>query len=387
MNENQDLQSPEIPVQENAQQQEPSIQEYMAFAFQEQRPPAGGQPELEPAPQVTPTGVPVEVPLTTTPTEPSETIVEPSAYLKEHFGYEDRETIKNILAEYNDLKSRATTASEYQYANEEAKKLAHAINSGDYKTVRAYVEAQELNIEGMTDEQILKQHIKMQNPMFSNKHVEEEYAELYSLNEEDIDEGKIERERLKMEQKKYNDIEKAKEYFAQYKTKAQLPDIKQKEPEVDPLFEQYKASTAKTAQLVESIIVPGIKSLKESDLGISFQVSDQNNHMNFGVNIEVDPSDFQDAVTNSVDLGSWIDNSFWDAESNFQPKKLARAILLEKNFDKYAQSIARQAVNAERKRLLDASTTTPSIQRDFTVPQDDKENNPIHQEWKRAMAV
>lgn len=353
----------------------------MAFAFQEQLPQEAAPIEE----QGEPTPPPVETPVVLPPVAPSP-LADDVSYLKENFGVESKDAIKAILQEYETLKKTATTPAEYKYANEEAKKLAHAINTGDYKTVRSYVEAQELNLEGMTDEQILKQHIKTQNPMFSSKHVEEEYAEMYSLNEDDIDESKIERERLKVEQRKVNDIQKAKAYFTEYKQKAQLPDIKQNIPDVDEAYESYKASTAKSAEDFNNVIAPAINALKASDLQMSLNVNDPANSMVFDLSVVVDDADFAKAKSSALDFGGYLEKNFYDEKGNFQQTKFVQAILRGDNFDKYAQTIARQAVNAERKRLMNAETPAPALQRNFTVPEEESVD-PIKEHWKRAMAV
>ena len=53
----------------------------------------------------------------------------------------------------------------------------------------------------------------------------------------------------------------------------------------------------------------------------------------------------------------------YDKDQNLRPTEMAKMVLLYKNFDKYAQSIARQAVNAERKRVVETEKGSSGVQR------------------------
>lgn len=309
----------------------------------------------------------------TTTVAPSEVTIDDKVYLKEQTGYEDWNQLKADIESYKALKDTPQTQAEIKYANEESKRIHEAILAGNTKEVRDYLNAQELlsGVDTMNDEQRLKLYIKMQNPLFSDRLVNEEFQDQYHLDEESIDESKLERERLKLEQRKINDVKSANEYFTKYKTQIELPTIEkqiaQQQATVDESYETFKASNAKAIEDYNNVVLPAINALKESDVALNISINDANNQMQFDVSVMPEKTDFDRAKNAAADFGTHIQTAFYDEKGNFLASKLQRAILLEQNFDKYAQSIARQAVNAERKRVVSTNAPATQTQRSYTV--------------------
>jgi len=305
-----------------------------------------------------------------TPATPAEQVLDASDFLKTNFGWESIEAAK---AELEKLRTTPTaTAAEIAFANEESKKLHQLLKEGKTKEVRNYLEAQELmtGLDTMADEQKLKLYIKMQNPKFDSELVDDEYNTFYKLNEDDYldDPMKLRKERLRMEQRKENDINKANEYFSTYKQKIELPDILPQQSVVNSDYEDYKASTAKSLEDYNNITVPGINSLKETDIQLKASINDANNQMQFDVSVVPEREDFEKARQNSLSVFDYLTKTCYDQSGKFLPDRLARLVLLNDNFDKYAQSIARQAVNAERKRVISTDTRgNGGTQRDFNL--------------------
>lgn len=357
----------ETPVQE----QQPSIQELAAFAFNKPTPQQETVAINGEQPVVTEAVAPAEVaPTTITPTEVPAEAPDFNAYLKEHFGVDNLETAKAEWQTLQELKTKPQTAAEIDFANEESRKIHELIRQGKTKEVGQWIQAQELlaNVETMGDEQKLKLYIKMQNPRFDNELIEDEFNSLYRLNQDDLDALEplaARKERLKLEQRLENDVQKAQEYFQQYKTKIELPDIQAPQLTVDKDYEAYKASNASAAESYDKVIAPAIKSLKESDVSLSFSVNDANNKMQFDINIVPDAADFESARQDSLTLD--IMKNCYDKDGKFLPQNLQKLILLRDNFDKYGQAIARQAVNAERKRVIEQETAGNGIQRNFNT--------------------
>jgi len=355
------------PAIDNNQSQSPnqiSISELERMAFGGDAPivnvPAPEAPAGETtAPAGTGTNIPVPEP---------ETILDASAYLKERFGWDSEET---ALAELERLRTPKPTTSEIAFANEESKKIHQLIKEGKTKEVKSFLEAKELmeGLDTMGDEQKLKLYIKMQNPKFDRELIDDEFNSLYKLNEDDFidDPMKLRKEKLRMEQRLENDVNKAQEYFSQYRTKIELPDIQPQQITVDKDYEDYKASNAKSLEDYNNVTVPGINSLKETDIQIKASINDANNQMQFDVSVVPEKEDFEKAKHNSLSVFDYLTKTCYDQSGKFLPDKLARLVLVNDNFDKYAQSIARQAVNAERKRVIEANTTGGGIKRDFNT--------------------
>ena len=288
-------------------------------------------------------------------TETNAPQVDYNLFVKEIFGKETVDDVKAEWMELQALKAQPKTAEEIKFANEESKRVYENLLAGNTKLVKKHLDAQELleGVDTMGDEQKLKLYIKLQNPLFSDKLVEEEYEELYNLDESAIEEHKLEREKIKLQQRKINDTVKAAEYFAQYSSKLELPEIN-KAPQqkiVDESYEAYKASMTSADEAYNNITVPKVNALKETDIPLKVSVNDANNQMQFDVSIEPTKEDFIKAKEGALGIMNYITGKCYDKDGNLDATKLARIVLLNDNFDKYVQSAARQAVNAERKRV------------------------------------
>lgn len=327
-------------------------------------------PEIQPAPLAPPAQ------------QPNEEIIDANAYLKEQLGWDDWETAKAELAK---LKSNSP-AKETEYPNDITKKIVNNLKAGNIKEVTAYLKAQELleDSESMSNEQKLKLYIKMQNPKFDKELIEDEYNSLYTLSEDSLVELEPlaqRKARLKLEQRLDDDVVKAQEYFTQYSQKIQLSDIQPQTQTatVDEDYEDYKASNAKANEIRDNLVIPGIKALKESDVQLGFKVEDSNNQMNFDVAITPTPEQFEKARQDSLSFNQFLTKTYYDKDGKFLPQQLQRMILLTQNFDNYAQSIARQAVNEERKRVIAKEAPNGSNgNRDYNV-------NPERTELQKQM--
>ena len=327
--------------------------------------PLGDQPSPPPTtPPVTPS-VPTS--------ETDEEIIDANTYLKEQLGYDDWETAK---AEIEKLRAK----QDLEFTDDQSKKIHELLRQGKIKEVVQFYQAQELlaDSDSMNNEQKLKLYIKMQNPKFDNELIEDEYNALYVLDETDeklldatsneVDPLKLRKERLRLEQRVDNDVAKAQEYFSQYKAKIQLPDTQPPAPAtVNEDFEAYKASNAKADETYNNVTVPGINALKESDVQLGFKVDDANNQMQFEVAIVPTKEDFDRAKQDSLSLTQFLAKTCYDKDGKFLPAQLQRMVLLTQNFDNYAQSIARQAVNEERRRVIAKETPNGNGGKDFNV--------------------
>jgi hypothetical protein len=297
----------------------------------------------------------------------NEEVKDANDYLKEQLGFDDWETAK---AEIEKLKT-APKKTEIEFADEQSKKIHELIRQGKTKEVSQYLQAQELlaNVDTMNDEQKLKLYIKMQNPRFDKELIDDEYNSLYSINEDDFtdDPMKLRKERLRLEQRLENDVTKAQEYFSAYTQKIQLPDIQPPTVTIDEDYNAYKASIAAADEAYDNVTVPMVKALKETDIFLGFKVDDANNQMQFDVSLTPTKEDFEKARQDSLSLNQFLAKTCYDKDGKFLPKELLSMILLKQNFGSYAQSIARQAVNEERKRVIAKEAPNGSGSRDFNV--------------------
>jgi hypothetical protein len=164
------------------------------------------------------------------------------------------------------------------------------------------------------------------------------------------------------QQKIVNDAVAARNYFNEYKSKIELPQF-QPQQTVDADYEAWKQSSAQADQVYSTVTVPAINAIKESDLAAKFSINDPNSQMNFDINVVVDPNDLATAKQYALDYGGYIQKQFYNADGTPNATRLTQAILRDMLFDKYVQTTARQAVNAERKRLISKETPLHTGQR------------------------
>jgi hypothetical protein len=300
----------------------------------------------------------------------AETVVAPAfdenAFYQE-FNVTSKDELKQRLDEYNALKQQTQTPAEIAFANEESKRIHEALRAGKVKEVRDYLDAQDRlsSLETMTAEQQLKLHIQMQYPTFNQQMIDREYSRRYNVKDEaDYDDPlDYQIDKAKAEQNVNADAEKAREFFAQYRQKIELPQISNTEQTADEAYEAYKASNAQAIEAYNTVTVPTITAIKEADLNASFKISDQTNQMDFDVSFVVDKADLEKAKANALNYQEYLEKNFFHPDGKVNGQRMLQAILRDMLFDKYVQTTARQAVNAERKRLIEKETPTSTLQR------------------------
>lgn len=390
----------------------PELQQHLAMAFNEPLPapvtepaaPAapptedgGGQaaPAAEPAATSTP---PASNQPTNQPTaEEGVTYIDPNDYIKEHLGFDNWDVAKAELQRLRSLQQNAQTPAEIKFANDQAKRWFEYLTVPDkedelYHALHARQQVKDL--DKMNDEQKVKLFIKMNNPMFDQELIDYQFQKDYGFDDSQFkDENNViidplayRHAKVASMQRMQGDLAKANDFFNNYKTKIELPEINQKpqSPVIDEAYEGYKARTANATEAYEKTIAPALQALVEADLNMAFNINDPDNQMQFDFGITVDKADFDAVKQDALFYTDYMEKAFYDDKGNFQPTKLARAILLERNFDKYAQTIARQAVNAERKRSIEKEAPG-ALKKDFNVAPEVM--NELDQKMKLAFSV
>jgi hypothetical protein len=363
-----------VQATETITEQQPSIQELAAFAF--------NKPIVNSEQPATSTAAQTEnvVPVTSA-TETEESFDEP-IYLKNNFGWENREAALAELNELRQLKANPPKVDSFKFENEESERLAKAINA-NRKEVYKILEKQEriealetLEVNKETAADIIKFGMQLTNPTLSPQEIEFQYKQDYVPPKEPVQKASEEEDEFKerhdewkeaverIEMKRVIAAKMAQPQLAAAKQKIVLPDISST---VDEGYEAYKASNASADEAYNNVTVPALKSLKEADVPLSFNVNDANNKMQFDISIVPDATDFEAARQDSLSIMDFLTKNCYDKDGKFLPQNLQRIVLLANNYDKYGQAIARQAVNAERKRVIEQETVNGGGRRDFNI--------------------
>lgn len=390
----------------------PELQQHLAMAFNEPLPAPVTEPAAPAAPPIEDGGgqaAPAAEPAaTSTPPAPNQpinqptaeegvTYIDPNDYIKEHLGFDNWDVAKAELQRLRSLQQNAQTPAEIKFANDQAKRWFEYFTVPDkedelYHALHARQQVK--GLDSMGDEQKVKLFIKMNNPMFDQELIDYQFQQDYGFDDSRFkDENGVITDPLAYRhakvasmQRMQGDLAKANEFFNNYKTKIELPEINQKpqSPVIDEAYEGYKARTANATEAYEKTIAPALQALVEADLNMAFNINDPDNQMQFDFGITVDKADFDAAKEDALFYTDYMERAFYDDKGAFQPKRLARAILLERNFDKYVQTIARQAVNAERKRSIEREAPG-ALKKDFNVAPEVM--NELDQKMKLAFSV
>jgi hypothetical protein len=347
----------ETPVVDTAAQEaQAAFEQQMAYQFMAEPPAPAAEPELPANPDAS-----------AEPTPPAPELPKEPNYLAE-LGFADLEDAKAKIAEWQKIKDTPQTPQEIQFANEESKKVHQLLKEGKVQEVISYYSAKETlaNIDTMGQEEKLKLYIKMQNPKFDQELIDDEYRELYSIDEDDpdfIDPMKLRKEKMRLAQRLENDTQKAQEYFSQYLQKVELPDITPATAVIDKDYEAWKASSAETSEYEQKVVAPAIAAITEDSMKMAFEVNDANNQMNFGVSFTPVKEDLEVAKKDAANMIDFLTQVAYDKDQKLRPTEMAKMTYLYKNFDKLAQSLMRQAVNAERKRVVETEKGSSGVQR------------------------
>lgn len=367
---------PETDVQDSVVAQEqvsgtPSLADFASMAFSMERPEikeamvaaSGGVPS---APSVPPEGTPGSVDVANKFDE--------EGYIKS-IGFENLEKFQSALTEYKQLKENPPVA-QLSFANDEAKRFAEYFSLGKEDELREALNARATvkGIETMGEEQKLKLFIKMNNPGYDQEIIDYAYNKNYAFNEKAFmdEEGNVidpiglKQAKIDANYKVQADLTKANDYFNQYKTKIELPGI-QVANTPDNEYEAYKASAAKDAEIFEKVMLPSVSSLTEQQVPLSVSIKDPGNQMDFSATITPDKADLDRAKQAALNPVALINRIAFDEKGTFYPDRLVKFALIAENYDKYVQSQLRQAVNAERQRVVTKETPDANVQRNFVT--------------------
>lgn len=309
----------------------------------------------------------------------------------DEFGYEKPEDAIAEIKELRNLKANPPV-QEQKYENEESKKLHQLFLSGKIDEAVEIINTQK-RIETLTNTDVtesnaddiikLNMQLKYKDAGLTQKEIDYKFNKQYGLPKEptlDVDDDESVTAHNEWKERcediitgKIIDAKAAKIDLQSQKQKLVLPEI-QANNNVDQDYEDWKASNAKAIEASETILQPAINSLKETDLPFNFKVEDSGNQMDFDVAITPTKEDFESAQKNALDVFGYIVKNCNNEKGEFVPQKLVRMFLLDQKFDNYAQSIARQAVNAERARVIAKETGSNSTSgKDFNTTNEKSE--------------
>lgn len=307
--------------------------------------------------------------------------VDPGVFLKDTFGFENVDAAKSAFDEWRNLKTNPPKAPEPTFANDESRRYYEYLAQGKEEELynSLHNRRQIKGLDNMDEEKQLKLFLGLKNPMYDKELIDYAFNQSYGFDDsrfknpetgEIIDQIGFKKAQIDAQYKRQTDIKAAQDFFGQYKQSIELQPLQAQTQSSNAEYDAFLASKQKDEEYRNQTIMPSLKAVQEVPL--SFQVNDPNNQMNFGVNLALDKSDLDQARVDAEDVVGALASISFDKEGNFKADQLLRMFAIARNFDKYAQSVARQAVNAERARVIGVETPAPATAgRDVNAPVED----------------
>jgi len=271
------------------------------------------------------------------------------------FGWETEDAAK---AEIPKLKEQKPT--EYQFVNDESKRLAEAISKGDRKIVREILETQERLEQYTTSEvtddnaaDIIKMNMQLKYKDLSQKEIDYKYNKDYGLPKEptqkvdELDEEFTERKNLWQE--KVDDIKMARNIEAKL-AKPELEKLKSQVvlPEISKPESQAAANQLSDIQLKE--IRDNFLKALDSDYnkveGFTTQVKDE--LVDYAVQFKI-PDEAKVAIkgrlTEGLDVSDYMDKRWFDEKGTPRIDKIISDLYQLENFDKILSGVANKSAS------------------------------------------
>ena len=353
-------------------------------AYKEQVFPGNGQSIIQP-----PTPPPVDTPpITDTPPVTDKIVDTPPPVdnppvvtneLKEKLGFEDWDAAQAAIA---DLKQKAETPAEKEFANEQSKLAYSYLKEGKTKELKQFLETQE-KLESFTSAEvtedtapdIIKLGMQLKHKDLSPKEIDYKFNKEFGIPKEPVqknDELDEEFEARKEEwQEKVNDIKMnlmieaklAKPELVKTKAELVLPDISK--PDAD--YEQYKASRADQPQR-DAETKEAYSKISTKDVAMVFKFNDEALKLAFDVTYEPDKESFDKSVSLASDLNSFLSN-YYGKDGSPDRTRFLKDLYAGQNIQKIVTEAMVEAVNAERARFLRTQKNISTDgQRNYVVP-------------------
>lgn len=296
-------------------------------------------------------------------------------YIKEKFGFENEEEAISEIAALKSAKEEKALL-DLKFASEEMKKIYEYAANGKEEELQQYFTKRSVikDVENKTADEKLKLYIKLQNPLFDDELVEDEFNSIYKVDEENakfldseynVDKIKLKKEKIRVQQRIETDLELANKFFEQYKTKIDLPSITK-----DDDYEAYKASMSNQSN-VQAEVIEAYSKFKPEDISFKTKFVDEANKQSFDLSYSADKESFEE-VKQLVCNDELYYKQYFNEDGSPNRSKFIRDVYIAKNFEKIAQQIALQTKNEVMRWYINKETSnsggmvfSPEQQNDF----------------------
>lgn len=285
--------------------------------------------------------------------------------LKEKFGYENPESAIKEIEELRQLKTKPPATPEYEFENEESKKLFLALTKGDKKEAYKILSQQE-RLENLisaevtkdTADEIIKMGMQVKYKDLTPSEIDYKFKKQFAIPKAPVQGDELDEEfavRKSEWQEQVADIEMNKIIEAKLarpelelaKTKIVYPEI---EDTVDEGYVQYKKDLEEQPLIAEAM-KEIFKPFTPKSLETKIPFADETNKIGFEYQYEPDVESFTRSKEMAMDSGKFMDN-FKMSDGKFDNLKYLRAIDLALNGDKYIIQAMTQAKNATIKAFI-----------------------------------
>ena len=231
---------------------------------------------------------------------------------------------------FDDVKnsfSKAEEGTKISFANDEIEKINDFVSKTG-RGVNDYYKAHGSNYDEMKDEEIMKEHLKVENPNLSNDEIDLYYKSTYKQDKDKYDDDEISLGKINLKK----DASKARKELKGIQESTKTPKTNYVSPEEHKKMREKWLGTYKNE----------VDSLK----GIAFEVDDKGNEFEFSLNED----DKSNLYGDNIDINNFF-NRYLDGEK-FNYEKYSIEMFVLNNFDRIVRSVASQNKGIGREQVI-----------------------------------
>jgi len=245
------------------------------------------------------------------------------------------------------------------FENEMSELVYNMIAEGNIDEIVEIVAAKKFaeDIQGGSDEEVIKAYIRINNPEFDDEDIDAEFNDSYTIDEYQFDESKLRREQKKLTQRMKSDVDAAKEFFDSLAQEITFPELSTRQMVQEPTEDSSEMDALIQEQ--RSMYINSLQGVENRVNSLPFSWKDEKANLTVNGKFDIPSQDVSRYREAAEDLENYQVNRYYK-DGQYQADKLVKELYLVDNFDKIVNSAISQAVNQTRLEMLRQSKNIQS---------------------------
>lgn len=231
--------------------------------------------------------------------------------------------------------------------DETSAKIIEHLKQGNYAEVSTFLAQQQVlgGLDKLSDAEVLKMKMGIENPDFSDEDIEDEYEQKYGIgvDKEDVDEKEYTKLQRRVERKQAADAKAAREGLGALKADLKLPDLpgsqssaaaQATDPETEKFINEFNTLGDQFSQGVQNTL----PQLTKLDLSIN------DKDVQFAHEYSINEMEKADLGNKAKDYWSYLQSRYYK-DGQYDTQKYLKDIFIIENFQKILKSAVTRANN------------------------------------------